>query len=133
MRLARLVSIAGRIEPQFIRALRLHLASDLTAEAEADLWFSNLVQTRAATGISLAAEHQRRLRDELAAAGGRLLTRVWELLFRLRTDHSWDSREQIAQRSWLLTQEEIASFALKGIDPASPERAAVEIPAEAGF
>jgi hypothetical protein len=125
-RLARLASIAGRIEPQLLRALRLTLATDLGVEAEADLWLSNWVQTAAITGAVLRPEHQRQFQDELATAGANDLTRAWEILYRLRTDRPWSDRDQVGDCSWLLAQEELTYWALKGLGDEGPERVAVE-------
>jgi hypothetical protein len=125
-RLARLASIAGRIDPQLLRSLRLQLAPDLGTEAEADLWFSNHVQSAAITGAVLRPEDQGRFQDELAASGENLLQRSWEILFRLRTDRLWKERDRVPERSWLLAQEELTYWALKGIGERGPEREAAE-------
>jgi tetratricopeptide (TPR) repeat protein len=45
VRLAQAVSLATRIEPELLRQTRLKLLPDLDAGAEADLWFSPLVQS----------------------------------------------------------------------------------------
>ena len=49
--LAILASLAGRVEPQLLRALRLNLAPHRVAADEADLWFSPIVQSKAVTGL----------------------------------------------------------------------------------
>ncbi len=51
--LAMLASIAARIEPQLLRTIRLELAPHLNVSTETDLWFSDLVQEHAPTGIVL--------------------------------------------------------------------------------
>ena len=52
LRLGELVSLAARIEPELLRAVRLEL-TPFDAAAEADLWFSPLVETRTADWIAL--------------------------------------------------------------------------------
>jgi tetratricopeptide (TPR) repeat protein len=63
-RLARLLSLAVRAEPALLRAARL--AAGLDAAAEADLWFSGIVASRSALGISLVPMVAEVLRGELA-------------------------------------------------------------------
>ena len=65
-RLARLVSLAVRVEPSLLRAARL--AAGLDAVAEADLWFSGIVASRSTLGISLAPSVAEALRAELTGA-----------------------------------------------------------------
>jgi tubulin-like protein len=71
MRLGELVSLAARIEPELLRAARLDL-TPFDAAAEADLWFSPLVETRTADWIALAPAAARELRSRLAADQSRL-------------------------------------------------------------
>lgn len=127
IRLARLASIAGRIDPQLVRALRLALAKDLGVEAEADLWFSSWAQTAGITGVVLRSEQQREFQDQLAQASGDVLTRAWEILYRLRTDRPWSDRDLVVGCSWLLAQEETTYWALKGFGERGPEREAAEL------
>jgi hypothetical protein len=63
--LAKLASLAVRIEPELLRALRLQVAPQLDVGAEADLWFSPLVQARGADGITFSAEVAEVLREKL--------------------------------------------------------------------
>jgi hypothetical protein len=51
-RLARLTALAARIEPEILRALRLHVLEGASVTAEADVWFSNLVQARSVSSIT---------------------------------------------------------------------------------
>lgn len=125
-RLARLASIAGRIDPQLLRALRLDLAPDIGVEAEADLWFGDRAQTAAVTGVVLRPEQQRRLQDELAGSDPDLLVRAWEILYRLRTGEPWSEREKVQHCSWLVALEELTFYALSGFGDAGPERDAAE-------
>jgi hypothetical protein len=64
-RLACLVSLAVRVEPEYLRAARLALAPTLRPDAEAELWFSLLVESRSVRGFTLhpgvAEELQRQL------------------------------------------------------------------------
>jgi hypothetical protein len=71
-RLATLVSIAARIEPELLRAARLRLLPDVDASAEADLWFSDLVAARSTRRIVLDAAAAAELRVLLCADGDRL-------------------------------------------------------------
>lgn len=63
--LARILSLAARIEPALVRRARL-LAPQLDASAEADLWASTLAATTA-QGIVFDPEHAAVLRRRLAA------------------------------------------------------------------
>lgn len=65
-------SLAVRIEPQLLRALRLQLAPQLPVSAEAELWFSPLVADRAATGIVLEPRRREVLQRLLRSDGERL-------------------------------------------------------------
>ncbi|HKQ05575.1 MAG TPA: tubulin-like doman-containing protein [Blastocatellia bacterium] len=71
VRLGELVSLAARIEPELLRAVRLDL-TPFDAAAEADLWFSPLVETRTADWIALDPAAARELRLGLAADQSRL-------------------------------------------------------------
>lgn len=71
VRLGELVSLAARIELGLLRAARLEL-TPFDAAAEADLWFSQLVETRTADWIALAPAAARELRSALAADKSRL-------------------------------------------------------------
>ena len=63
--LAMLVSIAVRVEPELLRAVRLRLCPKLHAATEADLWFSPLVQSRGHDGIAFLPEVSAVLRKRL--------------------------------------------------------------------
>jgi hypothetical protein len=71
VRLGELVSLAARVEPELLRAARLEL-TPFDAAAEADLWFSQLVETRTADWIALAPAAARELRSALTADRSRL-------------------------------------------------------------
>ncbi|MFH8802596.1 GntR family transcriptional regulator [Streptomyces sp. NPDC017936] len=70
--LAAALSVAVRAEPALIRAVRLRAFPRLGVEAETDLWFSDLVRTRAPSGLVLRPQERpgllRRLGDLLARA-----------------------------------------------------------------
>jgi small GTP-binding protein len=76
--LARLVSIAVRVEPEFLRVVRLQLAPWCGASDEADLWFSSLVEARGIDGVVFEADVASQLRDELAE-DEKVLQRAWEI------------------------------------------------------
>jgi FAD-dependent oxidoreductase domain-containing protein 1 len=65
-RLATVVSLAARIEPELLRAARLRLLPDVDVAAEADLWFSDLVVSRSTRRIVLDTEAATSLRQSLA-------------------------------------------------------------------
>jgi APAF-1 helical domain/PhoH-like protein len=60
-RLARFVSIAATIEPELLRAARIRFFTDLTVEAESQIWFSPLVESRSASNITFSNEAARLL------------------------------------------------------------------------
>jgi type VI secretion system protein ImpC len=63
--LAEAVSLAIRIEPQLLRRMRIELFPSADAGVEADLWFSSVVESRAASGIVLNSEAAELLRHRL--------------------------------------------------------------------
>jgi hypothetical protein len=77
--LGRLASAAVRIEAHLLRRLRLNLLPDVDVGAEADLWFSPLVESRGATAVVLDASVAELLREDL----GRLRTSDLRTLVRL--------------------------------------------------
>jgi len=64
--LAKVVSIAARIEPELLRSARLRLLPAVHAAAEADLWFSEIVASRSARRIVLSPDVASALRQSLA-------------------------------------------------------------------
>ncbi len=64
-RLARLASLAARVEPELLRALRVEIMEEADAAAEADLWWSHAVDVRSATGIRLSVDALTELRNDL--------------------------------------------------------------------
>ena len=69
VRLAMLSSIAASISPGLLRALRFRLMPGQDAGVESDFWFSNLVATHNALGITLNADVADVLRGMLKASG----------------------------------------------------------------
>jgi len=65
-RLATVVSIAARIEPELLRAARLRLLPDVDVSAEGDLWFSSIVASRSTRRVVLDTTEAAALRQELA-------------------------------------------------------------------
>jgi hypothetical protein len=70
--LAEAVSLAVRVEPELLRRARLELVPEADASAEADLWFSSLVDAPSATAFMLGAEAAEELRRRLALDPARL-------------------------------------------------------------
>ena len=65
--LAMCLSLTSKIEPQLLRKARLHLLEPNTDPgSEADLWFSDLIQSRSPSGIVLREDLAQDLRTRLA-------------------------------------------------------------------
>jgi tetratricopeptide (TPR) repeat protein len=79
VRLAQVVSLAARIEPELLRQARLKLLPKADAGAEADLWFSPLVQSATPLALVLLPEVSELLRQRLSGSGA-LLQQSWNLL-----------------------------------------------------
>jgi hypothetical protein len=77
--LARVVSLAALVEPELLRKARLTLLPHIDAGAEADLWFSPLVQAQSPLAMVLDTEVARVLRRQLAADAA-LLERAWQVI-----------------------------------------------------
>lgn len=63
--LATALSVAVRVEPELIRAVRLALFPRLGVETEADLWFSELVRSQGPAGVVFDTAHRHRLQGRL--------------------------------------------------------------------
>jgi len=84
LKLALLVSLASRIEPELLRAMRLNHLPDVDASAEADLWFSPLISASSPLGIAFQLDILLELRKQLAAKKNReLLDKAWDTLQRI--------------------------------------------------
>jgi tetratricopeptide (TPR) repeat protein len=79
VRLARVVSIATRIEPELLRQARLQLLHPVDAGAEADLWFSPLVESTTPLALTLVPAVADLLRRQLAESRDSLES-AWEVL-----------------------------------------------------
>lgn len=77
--LARVVSLAVRIEPELLRKARLELLPQIDAGAEAELWFSPLAQSQTPLSMVLLPEAAKVLRRRLAE-NQEELGRAWEIL-----------------------------------------------------
>jgi hypothetical protein len=100
--LARYVSLAVRVDPPLLRRLRLdtQLLPDSDASAEADLWFSDLSESRDGEGFvfdpQVAALLQQRLATERLADGRRALDVAYQ---HLETAHGdWPASLQVEER-----------------------------------
>lgn len=103
LRLAELVSIAVRVEPALLRAIRLGLCPGLPTAAEADLWFSGLTDARSRSGFALAPGARAVLQQRLA--GDRQnLEQAWRIT---RTVHAGAPR-------LMRIEEELVWLALSG-------------------
>ena len=66
VRLAQVASLAVRVEPHLLRRLRIELHPDIDVGAEADLWFSDLVESAGARFVVLDPDVVTVLRQSLA-------------------------------------------------------------------
>jgi hypothetical protein len=64
--LSTLLSVATRIEPELLRAVRLGIAPHLDAGAEADFWFSDVASVRSPRMVSISPAFLSDLRQALA-------------------------------------------------------------------
>ncbi|WP_437981393.1 trypsin-like peptidase domain-containing protein [Sorangium sp. So ce117] len=93
--LARLASVAVKIEPELLRALRLELLPGADVSAESDLWFSEIVEIRSPGAIVLFPEVAALLRTEIpggvyrAWAVVRGVHRVLPQIVRLEEEITW--------------------------------------------
>src|SRR5260370_37369189 len=85
VRLARVVSLAVRVEPELLRHARLVLLPGEDAGAEADLWFSPLVQSDNPLALVLLPEVKQLLQQDLAK-NQELLDRAWSVLKEVHRD-----------------------------------------------
>lgn len=85
VRLAKVVSLAVQVEPELLRKARLELLPGVYAGAEADLWFSPLVQSENALAFVLLPEVVEILRWELSKEQ-KLLDQAWHVLRKVHKD-----------------------------------------------
>src|SRR4051812_4009634 len=67
VRLAEAVSLAVHVDMALLRRARLALVPDATSATEADLWFSDLVDSVTPSGLTLHRDVADQLRNRLAA------------------------------------------------------------------
>ncbi|MBL8343086.1 MAG: type VI secretion system contractile sheath large subunit [Rubrivivax sp.] len=79
--LARWVCLPVRISPAFVRLARLRLLPLASTGDEADLWLSDLVETRSVAGFGLRRAVREHLRDTLRRDTG-ALDRLWQHVHR---------------------------------------------------
>jgi type VI secretion system protein ImpC len=79
VQLAKLVSLAIRIEPELLRQARLELLPDTDAGSEADLWFSDLVESHNPAAIVFRRDVTDFLRKKLAE-NRQMLDAAWRLI-----------------------------------------------------
>jgi WD domain, G-beta repeat len=113
--LARLASVATRVEPQLLRRLRTHLLPVAHAGLEGDVWLSALVESRSPRGFVLRDAVARALRVELAQDPPRL-ERAWAITAAMH-EHEPPS---------IRLEEEVTYLALAG-GPAAGERIAAAL------
>jgi tetratricopeptide (TPR) repeat protein len=78
-KLALAASLAARVEPELVRAYRLNLFPGVEPGAEADLWFSPLVQSQTPLALEFEPETLELLRGDLGD-DQELLQRAWQVL-----------------------------------------------------
>ncbi|HEX8699741.1 MAG TPA: hypothetical protein VF815_12935 [Myxococcaceae bacterium] len=103
VRLAEVTSLAVRIDPAFLREARLALLPGVPSDAEADLWFSSLVESRSAVGFVLEPAVSHLLRQSLSLDEP-LLLRAWALRQRFHPYLSPEMRLE-EEVSWLALME----------------------------
>ncbi|HEY6372829.1 MAG TPA: type VI secretion system contractile sheath large subunit [Candidatus Sulfotelmatobacter sp.] len=101
--LAEAVSLAIRIEPQLLRKMRIELFPAADAGAEADLWFSPVVESRTPSGIVLQQDAAQQLRQRLREKPA-MLEAAWRV--------TESSHRNISPA--ILAEEQLAYLALAG-------------------
>jgi hypothetical protein len=106
-------SLAARAEPQLLRKLRLEIEPMLDVGAEADLYWSSLIDVHGSAGIVLQREALDDLRQRLSSSPSLL-------------DEAWNATKELHQQGprALLNEEELTYLTLRGLDdPARLARA----------
>jgi hypothetical protein len=106
--LARLASLAIRIEPHLLRRLRTELLPEADVSAEADLWFSPLIESAGADSIVLDADVADVLRTDLARESA---------LFERTARITRDAHAHLPPA--LQLEEEVTALALSGANDAA--------------
>ncbi|MDX3454533.1 NACHT domain-containing protein [Streptomyces sp. ME02-8801-2C] len=91
--LAVALSVATRVEPELLRAVRLTVFPYLDVAAESDLWFSDWVASRTPSAIALRPELLPGLREALAekialSPADDPITDLWDVISRVHADLS---------------------------------------------
>lgn len=106
--LARLLSLASRIELDLLRAARQALLPEADAGAEADLWFSALVEYQAGSTLFLRPDVADYLRQSLQASGR--LEDAWHFLTHYRQQAGAPDTIQLEERvSYLVTRDGVGA------------------------
>jgi S1-C subfamily serine protease len=92
-------SLATRIEPRLLRRLRLATLPGVDASAEADLWWSPIVQVRSPSAFLFHAEIAAELRATLASEPDRLC-RAHEISAEVLARSHWTTRVEV-ELVWL--------------------------------
>jgi hypothetical protein len=103
-RLAQVVSLAVRIEPELLRKARLTLLPEVDAGAEADLWFSPLVQSQSPVAMTFLPEATELLRARLGEDPA-LLKGAWDLLNKFH-EHAPPALRLEEEVTWLALSKE---------------------------
>ncbi len=122
--LAMLSTLAGRVEPQLLRELRMNLVPDGRAIDEALLQDSFLAKGGGPTGFSHSPEYRDQFRQALIK--DRRLDAAWSTIYELRTGLPWADRAKQELTTWLLTYEELSYWGLRGVPSHGPTRARIE-------
>ena len=93
--LARLLSLATRIEPLLLRNARLQFIPGSTTEIESQLWFSPLIGARSSGEVILHAGVARLLANELRAADQPPFDQVSD--FTRRHSRHWSPEARLEQ------------------------------------
>jgi len=102
--LAVLASAAVQVEPELLRRLRLDLLAGSDASAEADLWLSDLVDSKSPDAAVLRPDVRAALQEELAEHGRR--DDALKIVAKLHAGHS----------NVIQLQEEVTALSLKNDD-----------------
>jgi len=98
--LAKAVSLAARVEPEVLRAVRLQLP-ELDAGSEADVWFSPFVESANAVAMTFKADAAAALRRRLAREHDRnYISRIWSIINRIH-EHASNPIRLIERLTWL--------------------------------
>ena len=127
-RLALLACLAVRVSPALLRQARLRLLPQASAGDEADLWLSDLVETRTAAGFAYRRAVRGLLREHLRACPA-LLASAWQQVYqphaawltpraRLELELTWrllrDATDPAITAHWQAVLQDLGSGAAGG-------------------